>query len=258
LKSSKPNLSNKPLVEAIFELRWQLQQKGPNLFIDPHYKIFLGRIYDRVINEYPHHEELPTATMPEEFAGHVIQHRFRKSEKSWPLIQTGPGLITLNDTDNYTWPDFQKRAHRLLSKLFSAYPVKKELRFVMVQLRYIDGINFDFEKEDVFSFLRDKMKTQIGISPKLFDGTEVSNLPLGLDFRASFPVKKPKGTVTLKFALGKKNNENSIIFETIVQSLKESTPKTEKTIKFWIEKAHFISDDWFFKIIEGELFERFK
>ncbi|MCD6239350.1 MAG: TIGR04255 family protein [Thermotogae bacterium] len=92
-------LKNKPLVEAIFEFRWKLQEPSIGVKIDPHYKILIGRMYDRVKDEYPFHEQLPAATMPDEIAGYVVQHRFRKDKDKWPLIQIGPGIITLNDTE---------------------------------------------------------------------------------------------------------------------------------------------------------------
>gem|GEM_PF-5568194 len=50
-------LPNKPLVEAIFEFRWQI----PSEEGDPHYTLFVGRLYDRVQPHYPFHEPLPTA-----------------------------------------------------------------------------------------------------------------------------------------------------------------------------------------------------
>jgi len=67
-----PNLKNKPLAEAIFELRWELQELASGMKIDPHYKIIVGRIYDKVSNEYPFHEQLPTASMPDEITGYVV------------------------------------------------------------------------------------------------------------------------------------------------------------------------------------------
>ena len=93
------NLKNKPLIEAIFEIRWKLQE-GPEkgMRIDPHYKLLIGRIYEKIKDKYTFHEQLPTASMPDEIAGYIIQHRFRKKENEWPLIQLGPGIITLNDT----------------------------------------------------------------------------------------------------------------------------------------------------------------
>ena len=45
-------LENKPLVEAIFELRWALEAQQPGIALDPGFRIFLGRYYDRVRAEY--------------------------------------------------------------------------------------------------------------------------------------------------------------------------------------------------------------
>ncbi len=61
-------------------MRWELQERAPGMEIDPHYKILIGRIYDMVRSEYPFHEQLPTATIPDEIAGYVVQHRFRKDK----------------------------------------------------------------------------------------------------------------------------------------------------------------------------------
>jgi hypothetical protein len=37
-------LKNKPLVEAIFEIRWELQELAPGVKRDPHYKVLIGRV----------------------------------------------------------------------------------------------------------------------------------------------------------------------------------------------------------------------
>ena len=115
-------LTNKPLVEAIFELRWELQEVSPGFKTDPHYPILIGGIYGKAKSQYGFHEKLPTATMPDEIAGYIVQHRFRKGENSWPLIQIGPGIITLNDTEGYVWEDFEKRIPAVVDMLFDTYP----------------------------------------------------------------------------------------------------------------------------------------
>ncbi|MCX6750116.1 MAG: hypothetical protein NTZ83_01545 [Candidatus Pacearchaeota archaeon] len=46
-------LKNKPLVEAIFELRWQLKEIQPGVKVDPNYKMLIGRVYERLKEEYP-------------------------------------------------------------------------------------------------------------------------------------------------------------------------------------------------------------
>ena len=252
-------LKNKPLVEAIFEIRWELQEPALGMKIDPHYKILIGRIYDRIKNEYPFHEQLPTATMPDEIAGYIVQHRFRKDKDKWPLIQIGPGIITLNDTDGYVWEDFESRIHHLLDVLFDAYPDSdNNLRINLLLLRYIDAVDFDYEKYDVFSFLRENLKIDIEVYEELFKETGVKGLPLGFDLRFSFPAKKPKGAVHLRFVRGKRKNVDALIWETHVQSVGEETPKTEEQISSWVIDAHTLTDDWFFKMIEGELLRRFE
>lgn len=252
-------LKNKPLVEAIFELRWKLQEPAPGMKIDPHYKILVGRIYDRVKDEYPFHEQLPTATMPDEIAGYVVQHRFRKGKDKWPLIQIGPGIITLNETEGYVWENFEKRIHHMLDVLFEAYPdPENNLRINWLLLRYIDAVDFDYEKDDIFSFLGKNLKIQINIYEKLFEETGVGNLPLGFDLRFSFPAKKPKRAVHLRFARGKRKNVDALIWETQVQSVDEDAPKMKDQIREWIVEAHTLTDDWFFKMIEGELLRRFE
>lgn len=252
-------LKNKPLVEAIFELRWELQEPAPGMKIDPHYKILIGRIYDRVRNEYPFHEQLPTATMPDEIAGYVVQHRFRKDKNKWPLIQIGPGIITLNDTEGYIWEDFEKRIYHMLEVLFDAYPdTESNLKINWSLLRYIDAVDFNYEEDNIFSFLSSNLKIHIDMYEKLFEETGVKNLPLGFDLRFSFPATKPKGAVHLRFVRGKKKNKDALIWETQVQSVGEHAPKTKEQIRAWVVDAHALTDDWFFKMIEGELMRRFE
>ena len=115
-------LKNKPFVETVFELRWKFQEPALGIKIDLHYKIMIGRIYDRVKDEYPLHEQLPTANMPDEIAGHVVQHHFREGKDKWPLIQIGPGIIALDDTEGYVWKDFQQKLSYIINVLFDTCP----------------------------------------------------------------------------------------------------------------------------------------
>ncbi len=138
----------------------------------------IGRIYDRIKDEYPFHEQLPTATMPDEIAGYVVQHRFRKGKDKWPLVQIGPELITLDDTEAYVWKDFKKRIHHMLDVLFEAYAdPESKFKINWLLLRYIDSVDFGYEKDEIFSFLEENLK--INIYEKLFEETRVSKLPFG-------------------------------------------------------------------------------
>lgn len=102
-------LKDKPLVEAILEISWALRGRPPGPQTDPHYKLLLGWLFDRVISDYPSYEQMLAANVPDELVDDVVQHRFRVSETGWPLVQIGPGVFSVNSTADYTWWDFRVR-----------------------------------------------------------------------------------------------------------------------------------------------------
>jgi len=246
-------LPRKPLIEAILELKWRVDpNKG-----DPNYSIFLGRLYNLLMSKYTYHEQLPTSMIPEQMAVNIAQHRFRVDEDKWPLVQVGPGLVTVNDTDNYTWEDFEVRANDVVKNIFKAYPDSNNFKVSSLVLRYINADDFDYQDNDVFAYLRDKLKVNVVIPQQLFDSTAVGALPKGFSFQSSYLSQKPKGTVILKFATGERRKKRSIVWETVVQSMNEELPSLPRGFKSWIASAHAITDDWFFKLIEGELERKF-
>lgn len=254
----RKKLTNKPLIEAIFELRWELKEIGQGIKIDPHYKILVGSIYSKLKTEYPYHEALPAAAIPDDIAGHVVQHRFRKDKNQWPLIQIGPGILTVNDTAGYIWEDFEKKVLAAVAALFESYPEPENIKINSLLLRYIDAVEFNYQSDDIFKFLSNHMKTGIKLYPDLFNGTGVESAPSSFDWRFSFPSQKPDGTIHLRFIRGKKENEDALIWETMVQSMGERAFQTTDNIQKWLNDAHNLTDDWFFKLIAGELERRFE
>jgi len=250
-------LKNKPLVEAILEVKWVLQGTKPGPQIDPHYKLFLGRLFDRLLTDYPEHEQLPTANMPDELAGHVVQHRFRKALNEWPLVQIGPGIFTVNSTADYTWKDFRPRALSAIEKLFEAYPKLGDLKISNIILRYIDAVEFDYNSENAFEFLREKLKIDISLPDNLFEDTSVKKRPKSLTWHSSFECQNPKGRMNIRVANGQRNNRPAIVWETIVETVGSDLPKMPSDFEEWLDSAHSVTDDWFFKLIEGELERRF-
>lgn len=250
------HLKNKPLVEAIFEMKWALQGP-PNVQADPHYKFLLGRLFDRISSDYSKHQPLPAASIPDEMAGNIVQHQFRIRENDWPLVQVGPGIITLNETTAYTWNDFGNRAKKVVSEFYSAYPDRESLRVNNLLLRYINAIEFDYEKESLVKFLNEKMSVVIGLPKTLFITGNVTETPIGLNWQVIFPLRDPKGVILFKYATGKKADIPALIFEISVQTGGEDMPTMPEGFENWIEKTHDVIEDWFFKLIAGELEKRF-
>jgi uncharacterized protein (TIGR04255 family) len=251
-------LKHKPLVEAILEVRWKLQGQPSGPQIDPHYKLLLGRLFDRFLHDYPEHEQLPTASIPDEMAGHVVQHRFRVAQNSWPLVQVGPGIFSVNSTADYTWPDFRARALTAIGKLFDAHPKSGEFKITNLILRYIDAVDFDSKIENVFSYLNHNLKVNVSLPDSLFGNIGgVEKRPTNFTWQGSFESVTPKGLISIRFATGSKELTPALVWETMVESAGVDLPAMPDSFEDWFDAAHTLSDDWFFKMIEGELERRF-
>ncbi|MGA2619515.1 MAG: TIGR04255 family protein [Thermoguttaceae bacterium] len=262
----RKDLKNKPLVEAILEIRWHLlplfKAEGQAQMMvpgrDPHYRLLLARLFDRLQGEYPVHEQLATANLPDDMLGQVVQHRFRSAKDEWPLVQVGPGVFTVNDTHGYTWTDFQQRAREAVVRLYDAHPSVAELRIQSLVLRYIDAVEYNYKEENAFAFLRDKMKLGVSLPDSLFQNTGVESRPQSFSWQAMFQCSKPPGAVHVSFATGQREDKPAILWETTVQSAGDDLPNMPDEFPGWFDAAHEITDEWFFKLIEGELERRFE
>jgi uncharacterized protein (TIGR04255 family) len=192
--------------------------------------------------------------MPDEMAPYIIQHRFRKKENGWPLFQLGPGIVTLNETEGYDWPDFQKRLSDLLTQFFESYPNPKKIQIEELTLRYIDSTDFDYNK-NILTYLKENMGMDIIMPKSLFEGTPITDKPLALDFRITYPF--PNGGATIRFARGTRHNKDVLISETVVNSQGKGVPQNPKDIIQWIVKSHDLTHVWFIKLYD-KLLERFK
>lgn len=242
----------KPLVEAIFEFRWQISgDEG-----DPHYPLFVGRLYDRVRSEYPFHEPLPSALFPLSVVASIVQHRFRAKKDRWPLVQVGPGIVTVNDTEGYIWQDFGPRTKALMKAIYEAYPEPQELRVANLNLRYLDAFELELD-QNMLVYLSEKLKSTVSLPSQLFADAAVSSVPNAFNMMASFATTKPKGSILVRFASGKHVGKPALIMELAVHSDAPNIPNMPEEFEIWVETAHKLTDDWFFKFIEGELERRF-
>jgi uncharacterized protein (TIGR04255 family) len=165
--------------------------------------------------------------------------------------------MTVNDTAKYTWHDFRTRANFAVTTLFDAYPDAGELKVKNLILRYIDAVPLDHEREDVFQFLRDKMGVRIALPEALFEDGGIHPAPGHFNWQASFRCDNPQGRATIRFATGKKEETPALMWETVIESAGDDIPDMPDGFGDWLEAAHSITDDWFFKLIEGELERRF-
>src|SRR5712692_230917 len=241
-------LPNKPLVESIAEIKWG-QEGQP----DPAYPIIVGRLFERLKTEYPSIEDLPITMVPAEMTVHQVRHRFRKTRDGWPLVQIGPGVLTVNDTDAYHWEDFSRQVKDVLPHLYAVHPSAETLSITSLLLRYINAVVFDYSSNNVLQFLAEKLRVSVSFAGPLLNETGVRHHPQSAALQVVFPVPTPAGALVLLVGTGKHKGQNAIVWEIHFRSLGAEIPKLPDAFPAWLEGAHAIIEKWFLEMVKGEL-----
>ena len=263
-------LNRNPLLEAWLEIRWQLVSGDvANFMRDPGFPFALGAFYHSIKNEFGYREDLDASRIPEEMFPHVVRHRFRPGENEWPLLQLGPGVATVNFTDPYNWDDFLNRALYLREKLVDAYS-DMELKTQMVNLRYRNGVSFEYSSVNLLNFLKQNLNTSIMFPDHVPGAVSSVTWPTSINVVSTFDLSKPKGLGRLRFNTGvrtqrdsetnQETKEEMIIWELNVESKENNAPDINEKDKFttWLTSAHSVIHEWFFSLIDGPLYRKYK
>jgi len=186
---------------------------------------------------------------------YVVQHRFRVGENRWPLTQIGPGILTLNDTENYNWEDFKLRIQKLLKVLEK---VLNYTTYERISLTYVNAVDFEYNKDNVLDFLKNNLGIEINVRDRLFKDGIVNRQPVGFDFKVDYPTLEPKGVITLHFEKGWVYNKESLIWSIIVATIGSNVAQSSDEILKWVEKAHELAENWFFTLLDQDFLRRFE
>jgi uncharacterized protein (TIGR04255 family) len=258
-KPATPILLHPPLLETIFEIRWEIEQDAQNgRMRDPSYPMMYGRLYERLKKDFPLVEDLPSVQAHPEAAPYVPRHRMRKDKTSYPLIQVGPGIITVNDSKGYSWTKFQALILRLIESVVELYPNETlPLNFIKAELRYVNGIRFDIAKENPLQFLAEKLHMKLEMDPELFERNSLNERPNGLGLNLSFAMEKPMGVLSIATNLGQFEGKPAFIQQTLIQSFGELVPSEVSGFTPWLEEAHTAAENCFQVFCKGALMEKF-
>lgn len=118
------------------------------------YQYLIGDLYSTIKETYPVRESLAPPEVPTDILINNPVRRFRKGKNQYPLVQIGPGLLTLNTTDdNYYWSDFYYWAETINKEFFSVFPIESET--FKSNLLYLDFFKFNFKNQNVNDFIND-------------------------------------------------------------------------------------------------------
>lgn len=258
-KSPIPVLLHPPLVEAIFELRWELQtDQQAGRMRDPSYPMMYGRMFERLKKDFPFVEDLPSVQAHPEATPYVPRHRLRKEANGYPLIQVGPGIITVNDTKSYAWSGFKTLILRLVDSVIELYPEgEPSLNLIKCELRYVNGIRFDASRENPLAFLGEKLHTKIEMDPEFSKLNLMNDRPNALGLNIGYSLQKPLGNLGLSVNLGQFDNKPAYLVQTIIQSFGEMVPSETDSFIPWLDEAHEVAENCFQLLCKGALMEKF-
>jgi len=258
-KIETPVLLHPPMVEAIFELRWELQtDQQTNRMRDPSYPMMYGRLYERLKKDFSFIEDLPSTQAHPEATPFVPRHRLRKDRNSYPLVQVGPGILTVNDAKGYSWTSFKALILRLVESVVELYPTGNfPLNFIKCEMRYVNGIRFDISRENPLSFLAEKLHTKIEVDPDLFGLNELNDRPNAVGINLSYAMQKPVGNLSIGINLGQVEGKPAYILQNVIQSFGEMVPSDKETFSPWLSEAHEVAENCFQTFCKGSLMDKF-
>jgi uncharacterized protein (TIGR04255 family) len=252
-------LRKKPLIEAIFELKWELPSQQGGILIDPNYSFLVGLYYERIKDKYPFRNDLPASKVPVEVLPYIAQFQFRKGDNQWPLTQIGPGILSVNDTTGYSWENnFNTRCTNLIRIFKECYPENNKLKIIELHLRYINAVEFDYSLNDIYTYLSEYLNFNISLPDKLIKNKDINKNPKGYLVNFVLPLTSPVGAITVKLAKGKRSDKDAIVFEIGVSSKQDDLSGYSLPYSEWLDEAHKRAEDVFLSFVEGELLRSFK
>lgn len=239
-------LPNAPLIEVIFELRWKISNQKDL----EKYQFLTGDLYALIKQDYPIRKLLVPADIPLELVLNKPTYRFSKTDSKYPLIQFGPGVLSLHtDDENYFWNDYLSDSSTLTKGFLDISNFNKEVK-LSPNLNYIDFIKLNFENTNVLDFINKNLNITI---QKDFLTLE-SNLK---NFSFAFSNEIDLGMLEISFNTGKDalGNTGLVIHTKLIG---QDFNNSAHDILGWLDNAHTFTSNLFKEMTKGKLYESFK
>lgn len=239
-------LSNAPLVEVVFELKWDIKTKSD---LDD-FQYLYGDLYANLKKDFPKRERLTPLELPLDALIGIPVFRFTKNDNDYPLIQIGPGVISINTLNKfYVWEDFREEIHNLINILKDIYPKFQTLK-INPALIYIDFLKFDSDEICGYDFINKNLN--ITVNSNILNDLEPKINEININ--ANYQVKS--NSLSVRINEGKANNSiDGIVLQTKVNGNEQSY--NNENLKEWLESAHLLSSQTFKSLIQEDLYKTF-
>jgi uncharacterized protein (TIGR04255 family) len=230
-----------PLVEIIAEVRWPLQQLTaiPGVAIDPNFDRFRSA-FEKIAESqgFKAQETLPSAQV-RELLPYTPTHRIRLAEGKWPVIQLGPGILTVNQVPPYRgWKSFRPILDNAFTSFLACYPMVGELvPLVHLELRYIDAFRNAHGVASPNAFIREGLSIGLRVPKELLTRVSDSN-NVGGACALEILLGANLGKAHVQLAAGRFNEEPAVVASFIVQSDGFKVPTSPEEVSSWFDRAH--------------------
>ena len=258
-------LSKAPLIEAIFELRWGAAKKNAeedsvSLTFSPEEMEYFAGQFRGVANGSGYSVvERINSGIPAQIP-HLVSHRFRLAPNTWPCIQIGTGIFTVNQiNDGYTWKSFKANIDKGLQLLNKGHPIGLEgPPLISVELTYQDGMLFE-EHESASDFLKNKLNFGYEAPQDLLSEISEGGIAQGYSISFHVPIKKPVGMLVVELQEAKLNGMPGFVMNTRIRSSELNVPANNvANINSWLGEAHNVQKIAFDKLINPTFAKSFK
>ena len=243
---SRAKLKRAPLKEVVLELFWELSQSSQfSPPADVGYELALGSFAEKIRNHgFPVRkrivpDQLKLFSKPE--------YQFWTKEATWPVVQLGRGIMTVNDTDvNYIWkPNFFTAIQKAIESLLESYEVQPH--FNKIKLQYINSI--DINDRSPLDFIQKEMLVEIIRKNDLPGNGE--NISIGQTWRQR---DDSVLGISLQNGINNQTGAKAVIW-TIMVELTQILDK--ESIFKWLDEAHNLTSNTFVNTLNKDLYASF-
>ena len=241
-------LPHAPLVEVIFEIRWNSGDKA-NL---DQFQLLIGSMFSALQADFPKAINLrPDPAIPiNAFIGFPT-HRFTHPD-GYPMYQLGPGVLSVNMIDSgYEWETFMATTKKVVSVFEKLSGLSGQN--ITLALKYLDFFKVHFSDDNLLEYIKNNFHLSVEApylndsKAKTFSFATTHDVDMGVFALTMNTGYHNVHGQQIEGIITESNISKEIPFESLNDYIENSLPE-----------AHELLGLFFKELTKGELFNSFK